>query len=309
MLSFQGEDGYNTKMVDANTDLINDVLEKIAGEASLEQVMASSQPQIREGSSDVDMGETQPERDDDDLGFGDSRASKDGTAAARTRRAFHIGSEDEDEADNGDPHCVVLAPLEIGDSPAEEISVPASKQVGVREARRQIRGEMKADPYAAIMKMRRKPHKHSMLRIPLCRLLPCDFVRPAMMSDVQRLQGEFYNGIRPGSGAFYVAETSHEGETSYVTKEVKADWCPVWLELDKQFETELKMHADTKDLSRKMFYVFDGNHRTRAWREFIEQEYPEDVNWASANGRPDCIVLDVKGSREALVTAMHAINK
>lgn len=324
-------------MVDAATEAVKSVIDDIPRGSFMDEDMGSSQPPIRNGRAppkvnfmgsllegDDEVGkagfssEQQEEGSREQQEDGSREQQEDGSREQPEEDWFQQepskdkdSKEDDDQTEDqtqvGDGEAGADTLLSLGGQ-VEEIE-PPRKPVNVRQAFRQFREELKPDPYAALLKMRRRPHQYSMIKIPLCRLIPCDFVRPAMQSDVQKLQAEFFNGIRPGSGAFYVADTSHMGDVASVTEEMKSGWCNAWKVLNAAFEDEIRQHRETKDLTGKMFYVFDGNHRTRAWREFIEVEYPDDLEWAKANGRPDCILLDVKGSREALVTAMHAINK
>lgn len=304
-----------------NAATVNAVLEDIQKGSIRDEYMDSSQPPTvavgGQVGSDVFMedfvdGDDHAESDNPREGLNPTGEEEPkGTDDKIDADAVVASGECEAEAATGEgAEALMSMSAEVGTGEgAAAVQLQPAGRVGVNEARRQIRSEMQLDPYSALLRMRRKPDKLSLIKIPLCRLLPCDFVRPAMLSDVQKLQTEFSNGIRPGSGAFYVAATSHMGEETLVTEEMKSSWCSVWHILNSMFEAELSKHEETRDLSGKMFYVFDGNHRTRAWRGFIDMEYPDDYDWAYANGRPDCILLEVKDSREALVTAMHAINK
>lgn len=179
---------------------------------------------------------------------------------------------------------------------------------GVDAVQQEIRKSYKQDSYAVVNQLRRRPVEKSRLRIPLCRMEPMRVVRPALLTDIKRLQNAFVYGYRPYSAAMYVAPTNHKGEGLEVSPEIRAKWKRRWQMEDEKFERVLNEDPDLASLSNKMFYVYDGNHRLLAWREFIETEHEDDAVWYSEHGNPECLVLDVSQGRRQVLNAMHDIN-
>ena len=111
-------------------------------------------------------------------------------------------------------------------------------------------------------------------RIPLCRLLAMEAVRPLQEDDVERMKKEFRaSGYIESHPAFYLCMSIKEGGRETV-ENFKHLWDPMWEKLNKQFEEECKKVAEFNVLKDKMFWVFDGNHRLRAWSA-IAGEFPE----------------------------------
>lgn len=54
-----------------------------------------------------------------------------------------------------------------------------------------------------------------------------------------------------------------------VNDNIIAEWDPCWVKVNEKFERELKS-SGWSELRGKMFYVWDGNHRLRAWMEEIK---------------------------------------
>ena len=129
--------------------------------------------------------------------------------------------------------------------------------------------EMIIDPYIVINNPR-----VPLPRIPLCRLLAMEAVRPLQEDDVQKMKKEFIeSGYVENHAAFYVCMTNKEGATASV-EDFRDDWDETWKELNEQFERECDMVEDFRVLKDKMFWVFDGNHRLTAWSQ-VAKEFPE----------------------------------
>ena len=80
--------------------------------------------------------------------------------------------------------------------------------------------------------------------------------------------------------------------------------------LDKAIEVELAKQEETICLSKRMFYAFDDNHCNCAWREYIEQEYYDDQNWALAHGRPMCsLFMSKEATKHSLLQCTPSTSK
>lgn len=162
-----------------------------------------------------------------------------------------------------------------------------------------------------IQQLRFQPVHKSRMCIPLCRMVGLPVVRPAMKSDIARLQDHFRDvGYVEGQGVFYVAIENDNKEpgkvkTVDVTAEMVASWSPNWVKVNAEFEDFLQADPDLQKFSDKMFHVWDGNHRLEAWYPYINAEKSHDPVW---HFRVDCILLDLKGDNMTALTALHEIN-
>ena len=104
-------------------------------------------------------------------------------------------------------------------------------------------------------------------RIPLCRLIAMEAVRPLQMDVVEKMKKGFiesgYIETHPG---FYLCISNKDGETASV-KDFSDEWDQMWKKLNDQFERECEAVEEFHVLKDKMFWVFDGNHRLTAWSE------------------------------------------
>jgi len=130
-------------------------------------------------------------------------------------------------------------------------------------------------------------------------------VRPTMRSDVKRLEAEFVHGYRDGDRVFYVSLSSDTGEEKVVSVADEEAWGPQWQKEHEDFESKVKDDPILGILSGRMFFVWDGNHRLLAWRQFIDRAHAEDPEWHLS---VECILLNVGDSTPILLNAMHDIN-
>lgn len=184
-----------------------------------------------------------------------------------------------------------------------------SRDVGVRVMEQRIRKAFKKDSFSIVEGMRREPLEKSSMCIPLCRLVHMPMVRPTLRSDVTKLMGAFQFGYRSGSAVLYVSPTDENGKNRIFSAKDKREWGEMWAAENDKFEAFLRSDRDLKSLCGRMFYVYDGNHRLLAWKEFIETEHRDDPIWYSKHGCPECVVLDTSGGRGDILTAMHDINR
>ena len=119
----------------------------------------------------------------------------------------------------------------------------------------------------------KSPGRH-LPRIPLCRLLPMEAVRPLQDDDVQRMKKEFMeSGYIESHPAFYLCISNKDGERAHV-KDFSTNWDPIWRKLNEDFERECEAVEEFHVLKDKMFWVFDGNHRLTAWSA-VAAEFPD----------------------------------
>ena len=67
------------------------------------------------------------------------------------------------------------------------------------------------------------------------------------------------------------------------------------------FEKILQTDEDLKVFSRKMFMVWDGNHRLQAWLPIINRDYTR--HYVVEN-----IILDVKRDLATMLAVLHEVN-
>lgn len=173
------------------------------------------------------------------------------------------------------------------------------------EAEDNLRSTQKLNSTLIINNLKMQPSSKFRLHIPLCRLISMPLVRPTMRSDVKRLEAEFVHGYRDGDRVFYVSLTSDIGDNKVVTPEDEEGWGRHWQQENEYFESKVKTDPDLAPLSGHHFYVWDGNHRLLAWRQFIDRVHPTDRDWHLS---VECIVLNVGDSAPLLLNAMHDIN-
>lgn len=196
-----------------------------------------------------------------------------------------------------------------GSPVAVDQETPGAADIGVKEMEQRIRQSLMKDTFSVVEGMRRMPTEKSSMRIPLCRMIHMPMVRPTLRSDVTKLMGAFQFGYRSGSAAMYVSPTDENGEDRVVSAKDKREWGEYWSVENDKFEAFLRSDRDLKSLSGRMFYVYDGNHRLLAWKEYIESEHKDDELWYAKHGCPECVVLDTTGGRGDILNAMHDINK
>ena len=76
--------------------------------------------------------------------------------------------------------------------------------------------------------------------------------------------------------------------------------------LDKDFVAKLASNPHLHSLCGHMFFIYDGNHRFKAWTCYIDKLYQDDLEWHYI---VDNIYFDTRGKGGLLMNAMHNINK
>lgn len=109
--------------------------------------------------------------------------------------------------------------------------------------------------------------------VPLCRLLKLEKARQVSW-DPKRLDPLANNFIAEGyyepKGSFICSVDAPGYPPVEVNDEITNQWDQLWKRCNEEFEQQI---ADTcwKDLSGKMFYTWDGNHRLAAWMGVLQK--------------------------------------
>lgn len=132
-------------------------------------------------------------------------------------------------------------------------------------------------------------------------------VRSPLAADISKLKAEFTTGYRRGGPCFYVSTHSYELKTMDVTDEIRGGWSENWKETERQFEEQCKANPDLNKFSNKMFFIWDGNHRFKAWMPLIEQFHKDEPEFHVA---VKSIVMRVNNdNKRQLLNAMTHWNK
>ncbi|MCO5602547.1 hypothetical protein L7F22_056680 [Adiantum nelumboides] len=97
-----------------------------------------------------------------------------------------------------------------------------------------------------------------------------------------------------------------ENNLQIVPYDIKNNWDAIWKDINNEFEQELSKSMQLKDLSNHMFYVWEGNHKTMAWMEAIQEKFS---NSKEKHCRVLCTVIDpTKVSNIALLNSLQRMN-
>lgn len=142
--------------------------------------------------------------------------------------------------------------------------------------------------------------------IPLCRLIPHAKVRD-LRDDLSGLKSAFgKEGYVAEKGAFIVSLWTTNREETFVTDDVMSAWDDCWREVNEEFDQELQTNEEFKNLMGKMFYVWEGNHRTVAWMAAIKERFS---NTKAKHCRILCTIIDpTKVPELALITSLQRMN-
>lgn len=107
--------------------------------------------------------------------------------------------------------------------------------------------------------------------IPLCRCLVNERVRE-LRKDLSLLKKVFEDeGYIMMKGMFVLSVNLPNGTTRDVDDDITKTWDKNWHLVNKEFEDELLANEQWSILRGKMFYVWEGNHRTASWLESIRE--------------------------------------
>ena len=71
-------------------------------------------------------------------------------------------------------------------------------------------------------------------------------------------------GFIEWNDVFYLAIKNDEGKTMKVNFNIIFTWSNNWMKADKEFQEFLKTDPNLRDFSKKIFFVWDENHRLQA---------------------------------------------
>ena len=163
----------------------------------------------------------------------------------------------------------------------------------------------KGDSNSVISRLRIKPEAKSRFKIPLCQLCTLPLLRPINEGDVQRLENEFVTSYSDDDRVLYVSIYNDKAETLDVMSDMFDSWSSLWQSANDRFEAELVADPDLAKFSRKMFYVWEGNHRVTAWWRHVNNFHRDDEAWHTSI---HYIVLDPRNKTGVLLDAMNDIN-
>ena len=130
-----------------------------------------------------------------------------------------------------------------------------------------------------IDQLRMKLKEKLRLKIPLCRLRALPLVHPINEVDVQHLENEFVNGYQDGDCVLYVALYNNHKDSLAVSDDIKDSWDDHWKATSNRFDARLLADSDLAHMVRKMFYVWEGNHRLTTWWRHINKFHADEVKW------------------------------
>ncbi|MCO5555628.1 hypothetical protein L7F22_009173 [Adiantum nelumboides] len=112
--------------------------------------------------------------------------------------------------------------------------------------------------------------------IPLCRCLVNERVR-VLRKDLSLLKKVFEEeGYLMMKGMFVLSVNLPDGTTKDVDDNIIKTWDKNWQLVNKEFEDEISSREEWSMLRGKMFYVWEGNHRTASCIESIKEMYRND---------------------------------
>lgn len=109
--------------------------------------------------------------------------------------------------------------------------------------------------------------------VPLCRLVINERVRE-LRNDLSLLKRILEDdGYFVMKGSFILSTNMPDGTTKDVDETIKKSWDKHWNLVNKEFEEELCRDKRWSMLQNKMFFVWEGNHRTASWMECIRERF------------------------------------
>ncbi|KAI5073103.1 hypothetical protein GOP47_0011116 [Adiantum capillus-veneris] len=112
--------------------------------------------------------------------------------------------------------------------------------------------------------------------VPWCRCLINTRVRELRL-DLSNLKRAFiHEGYVPIKGLFILSLHLPDGTTKLVDAKIQSTWDKHWVAINEEFEREIVEDPVWSCLFRKMFFVWEGNHRTASWMEAIKEVWSRD---------------------------------
>lgn len=137
-------------------------------------------------------------------------------------------------------------------------------------------------------------------------MIALPILHPKIDVDIQKLANYFVHGYRFEDHLFYLSTTNDKGLAKYVDVDILSSWDTHWIAHNQTFELKLLNDHVLKTFSRKMFFVWDGNYRLLASRQFIEIFHCNDLEWQF---EVDCIFVNTFKQLATLMTFMYDVKK
>ena len=182
---------------------------------------------------------------------------------------------------------------------------PTGVELGIMVTEENLRKWVHGDNFSVIAESVEKPVCE--IDIPLCRMVPMTDVRSPLDPDIQKLRAEFSTGYRRGGASFYVSVHSYQLMTRTVTEEDRQGWSERWRSVEKEFEDRCQSTPALRKFSNKMFFIWDGNHRFKAWMPLIDINHADDPTYHVSVKSTVLKVND--GNNQQLLNAMTHWNK
>ncbi len=103
------------------------------------------------------------------------------------------------------------------------------------------------------------PKNKAQMDIPLCSMILMLFVRPTFQIDVLNMEQVFKISYREGYKVFYISPFNQKGQEKFQKQHIFS-WSRHWMFKNEGFETFLLVDFDLKSLSKRMYFVWDGNY-------------------------------------------------
>jgi hypothetical protein len=180
-----------------------------------------------------------------------------------------------------------------------DVSDDEDNEVEIKLNEHELKDLQKMNSIKYIELMRISPKEASCFDIPLYRTVSMPLVRPTLLSDIKRLEAEFSHSYCPGTSVFYVSLCNENNKERTVIDQDKQHWGPHWTMENEEFEAKLVANSHLSKLSGCMFFIYDGNHRFKAWTSYIKRLHNDELSWHYA--------VDNSRKIEVLFIAMHDI--
>ena len=99
---------------------------------------------------------------------------------------------------------------------------------------------------------------------------PMRIVRPTLKGDITKMEADFFNDYCDGDHVFYISATYSKGDFQFVDDKVYASWSPNRTHTNDMFEFQLDSDPSFIPYNNKMFFIWDGNHKIFAWKNYID---------------------------------------
>ena len=124
--------------------------------------------------------------------------------------------------------------------------------------------------------MRILPKEASKFDISLCQMVYMPLIRPTLANDIKKLEAKFTHRYRPKAPVFYIFTSDMHRDERFMKDEDTSKWGLHWTSVNDEFEAILASNPHLKFLCSYMFFIYDGNHRFKAWIGYINKLHKDD---------------------------------